>query len=114
MKPTMQAHPAAAIFPMMHGDERQRRADDIKQNGQHENVVLTKEGLILDGRNRAAACELAEVPLKTTVWECVPGEEIQFVLSRNVHRRHLSESQRAMAAALAAPIVKSIDLGGKN
>ena len=114
MKPTMKAHPAAAIFPLMQEDELQRLADDIKQNGQHEDVVLTREGLILDGRNRAAACELAEVPLKTTVWEGVPGEELQFVLSRNVHRRHLNESQRAMAAALAAPMAKSIDLGGEK
>ena len=114
MKPTMKAHPAAAIFPMMQEDELQRLADDIKQNGQHEVIVLTKDGLILDGRNRAAACALAEVPLETIVWEGVPGEELQFVLSKNSHRRHLSESQRALAAALAAPMVKSLDLGGKK
>jgi hypothetical protein len=102
MTATRQAHPAAKIFPMMQENELQRLADDIKDNGQREKIVLTKEGLILDGRNRAAACKLAGKVPKTGKWGGKPGTELEFVLSRNIHRRHLDESQRAMAAALAA------------
>jgi protein gp37 len=106
-------HPAAAIFAKMSEEELRRLADDIRENGQREPIVLTQEGMILDGRNRAAACEWAGlVPLETTVWDGVPGEELQFVLSRNIHRRHLNESQRAMAAALAREMVNGIRRGG--
>jgi hypothetical protein len=114
MKPTMQAHRAAAIFPIMQEDELQRLADDIKQNGQREKIVVTKDGQILDGRNRAAACALAGIAVEQEEWDGKPGDEFEFVFSRNITRRHLNESQRALAAALAAPMVKDkgIHLGG--
>ena len=114
MTKTRQAHPAAQIFPMMQKDELQRLADDIKQYGQREKVLVTKDDMILDGRNRAAACKLVGKVLRTEKWPGKPGTELEVVLSRNIHRRHLDESQRAMAAALAAPMVKGLDLGGEK
>jgi hypothetical protein len=116
MKYTRKAHKAAEIFPMMQRDELDRLADDIKQNEQRENIVVTKDGLILDGRNRAAACELAGIEVKEDVWDGEPGHEFEFVFSKNITRRHLNESQRALAAALAAPMVKGkgILLSGKK
>lgn len=113
MKPTNQVHPAAEIFPRMTNQELQLLADDIKQNGLREPIVLTG-GMILDGRNRAAACALADIEPDTTEWPGEPGTEIDFVLSRNIHRRHMSESQRALAAALAAPLMKGLGLGGEK
>jgi hypothetical protein len=72
------------------------------------------DGYVFRPVNRAAACLLADIEPETTEWPGESGTEIDFVLSRNIHRRQMSESQRAMAAALAAPIVKSIDLGGNK
>src|SRR5690348_4349952 len=92
-------HPAATMFPMMHGPELGLLVQDIEENGLREAIVL-HEGLILDGRNRMRACELAQVPPRFVEWDGV-GSPIAFVLSRNLHRRHLNESQRSIIAARA-------------
>ena len=55
------------------------------------------EELLLDGRSRVAACELAGVKPKYVSYE--GNDPVGFVMSQNVHRRHLNESQLAMVAA---------------
>jgi site-specific DNA-methyltransferase (adenine-specific) len=95
-------HPMAEIFPMMDGPELDRLAADIKAHGLREPVWVDGQGRILDGRNRARACRLAGVPLESRVYE--NDDALAFVVSRNLHRRHLGESQRAMIAARLANI----------
>ena len=56
-------HPLADIFPMMEEKDLKALADDIKANGQRESGLLY-EGKILDGRNRYAACLLADVEME--------------------------------------------------
>jgi hypothetical protein len=53
---TIQPHPFAAAFPMMHGTEYAEFACDIKTNGLHEPICLLS-GMILDGRHRYRACK---------------------------------------------------------
>nr|WP_246301866.1 MT-A70 family methyltransferase [Rhizobium rhizolycopersici] len=89
-------HPLAALFPMLSDDEVRRLSDDIATRGQEEPVWLL-DGKILDGRNRAAACALLGIDAWTKEYE--GNDPLGFVLSLNLHRRHLSESQRAMVAA---------------
>ena len=96
--------PAATLFPMMHGEELGLLVEDIAKNGLREPIVLY-QGLILDGRNRLQACELAKVKPRFVEWDGV-GSTIAFVLSRNLHRRHLSESQRSVVAARAKEMFK--------
>lgn len=98
-------HPAATMFPMMHGPELGLLVQDIEEHGLREAIVL-HEGLILDGRNRFRACELAQVPPRFVEWDGI-GSPIAFVLSRNLHRRHLNESQRAIIAARAKVMFES-------
>ena len=94
----MIAHPAAEIFPMLADTELRALADDIKTHGQRDPIVLL-DGAILDGRNRLRACELAGVdPIFVDGYDGSITPE-QFVISKNLHRRHLSESQRALVAA---------------
>lgn len=93
------AHPLAEIFPMLPEAEIAELADDIVTYGQRVPIVLL-DGMVLDGRNRLAACRFADVE---PVFEDYDGDDpLGFVLSHNLHRRHLTESQRAMVAAKLA------------
>ena len=94
-----QSHPLAELFPMFGTQELKDLAADIKENGV-EVPALIFEGKILDGRNRAAACEIAGVKLPTVEYK--GKDPLGHVLSLNLHRRHLTTSQRAMIAAKLA------------
>ena len=93
---TYPVHPAAELFPKMDAEALQALADDIREHGQREPVILY-HGAVLDGRNRLRACELAGVePRFVTVESDEVGDPIQFVLSLNRHRRHLTPAQVAV------------------
>jgi N6-adenosine-specific RNA methylase IME4 len=92
------AHPVADIFPMMSDAEIADLADDIKVNGQRNAIWLHRDGRIIDGRNRWRACESAGVEPATRVYSGAEDSLVAFVVSLNLKRRHLNESQRAMVA----------------
>ena len=95
-----QTHPAANLFPLIEGFDFDRLVSDISARGQIEPITLMPDGAILDGRNRWRACEaLGKLPI-TRVYE--GSDPLSFVISLNLHRRHLNESQRAMVAAKLA------------
>lgn len=98
-------HPLAELFPLMDGDEFAALIADIKANGLREPIVL-HDGKILDGRNRYRACVQAGVRPTLQEWN-QEGSAQAFVISKNLHRRHLSESQRAMIAARLVTTDKS-------
>jgi hypothetical protein len=70
--------------------------EDIKARGQQEPITIY-EGKILDGRNRYDACVELHLGIKTKLYE--GDDPIGFVLSANLQRRHLNESQRAIVGA---------------
>jgi phage N-6-adenine-methyltransferase len=92
-------HPLADIFPLMSGDEFVSLKEDIKANGLIE-PIWTLDGLLLDGRNRFKACQ--EVGVQPIFREYQGENPTAFVISLNLKRRHLNESQRAMVAAKLA------------
>lgn len=116
-------HPLANIFPLIEGAEFDELVADMRAHGfrQGEEIVLF-EGQILDGRNRYRAAIAAgifpEDADPKTRWEfmefstdgvdgCFTEVEITagplaYVISKNLHRRHLNESQRAYVAAQLA------------
>jgi hypothetical protein len=97
---TYSVHPAASLFPMMTNEEFQGLKHDIASFGQREPIIVWQDQL-LDGRNRLRACE--ELGWQPNIIELDRGiEPWNFVISHNLHRRHLSESQRAMVAAKLA------------
>jgi N6-adenosine-specific RNA methylase IME4 len=106
----MKAHPIADLLPLLAGEEFRALVASIAANGLREPITLTPDGLILDGRNRYAACLAAEVEPRTVVYD---GDPLTFVIDENVRRRHLNESQRAMFAARLADMPKGTrtDLG---
>lgn len=94
---TGEIHPLASDYPMVGADELADLADSIKQQGQLDPITLTPDGVLLDGRNRLAACEMAGVPPKFEVYD---GDPIAFIVGKNATRRQLSSGQRAMAIAI--------------
>lgn len=94
-------HAYANLFPMLGDAELATLAKDIKENGQQDPIVLL-DGEILDGRNRQRACEIAEV---APMYVNFDGDDpLAFVVSHNLHRRHLTESQRGMVAGKLAQL----------
>lgn len=102
----LQAHPLAELFPMMDDESFKEFAKDIETTGQREPIVL-HEGKILDGRNRFKACTAIGVNPKFE--EYSGTDPLGFVISLNLRRRHLTESQRAMVAAKLANVPRGGD-----
>lgn len=102
MTTTYEFHPVADLFPMMPADEAEILGLDIAMNGLHEPILLAVDPAdniekIADGRNRYNACAKAGVEPHYRRWNG-EGSLVDIVVSLNLKRRHLSESQRAMVA----------------
>lgn len=98
MTTTLTLHPLCELFPRITGGEFDALVADIAANGLREAITLF-EGQILDGGNRYAACLAAGVEPTFREFE---GDSItQFVLSANLHRRHLSPGQHAAIVSSA-------------
>lgn len=107
---TYPIHPAAKIFPTYSATDLRELADSIKSEGLQQPIVLL-DGAVLDGINRLAACELAEVQPRFI--DALPSvDPIAYVIAANLRRRHLDESQRAIVAARISAYRK--DLEGKS
>lgn len=98
-------HELANLFPLMEGVELEALGDDIKKNGLKESIWKFEE-TILDGRNRLRACEAAGITIPTDMIRefdpAVDGDPLTWVISKNLKRRHLNESQRAWVASRIA------------
>lgn len=91
-------HPYADKFPMLPQAELEELAQSIRESGLRQPIVVTVDGLILDGRNRFQACRMAGVEPESVVYE---GNDLaEYVLDANITRRNMTTGQRAMATAL--------------
>lgn len=94
-----QFHPLADLFPLIEGTEFDELVKSIRDHGLRDAITLC-DGTILDGRNRYRACKVAGVEPR---FEEFTGTDIHaFVADKNLHRRNLSASQRALVAARMA------------
>lgn len=96
-------HQIAEIFPRMSDTEFASLTADIKANGLLEPVWIY-ENKVIDGRHRFLACRDLGITPKTRNYE--GSDPVGFVVSLNLKRRHLSESQRALVAANIANLEK--------
>lgn len=119
----MKAHKFAKYFPPMNEAEFGELVEDIRENGLIE-PITTLEGKILDGVHRFKACKLAKVKPRYVKW--TDSNPLKWVMSKNLHRRHLEKGQRVMVlidAGLVDPstgkgrpekIHESVDLSAKE
>ena len=93
---TYQLHPLCTLFPRIEGAEFKALCADIRANGLRESIVL-HDGMILDGGNRYRACIDSGTAPQFVQFD--GADIVAFVLSANLHRRHLSAGQHAAIVA---------------
>ena len=91
----LEFHEVSNIFPLMQGKEFDNLVDDIRTNGLREPIV-TYRGKVLDGRNRLMACQRLGIGYESREYD--GDDPLSFVVSINLHRRHLTQSQLACVA----------------
>jgi hypothetical protein len=100
--PSRQFHPIAQAFPssldeaVWHAMQR-----DIETHGLRE-PITSYQGQVLDGRIRLRICENLNIAPQFKEFKGTWEEAIAFVWAKNGLRRHLSKSQRALAAVRLA------------
>lgn len=101
-------HKLCELLPDIKGKQFDEMVDDILDRGQVDPIDVY-EGEVIDGKNRQRACEAAGVSPQYVEWVppegCETDEDVQnaigeFIYSRNFLRRHQSETDRAMYAAV--------------
>ena len=90
----VQPHPLAELFPLMVGSDYVELKADITAKGLRQPIILL-DGMILDGRNRYHA--YVETGVQPNFRDYQGDDPAGFVASANLHRRHLSTSQRALS-----------------
>jgi len=102
-------HPLCTLFPQLTGAEFDALKTDIATNGQREPITV-HEGLVLDGGNRYRAC--IEAGIEPVLREFAGADPVAFVLSANLHRRHLTPGQQAAIVASAQDWTRAQANGG--
>lgn len=88
-------HKLANVFPPMSSADFKALKADIEQHGQREPIWLL-DGAVIDGRHRLRACTELGIEPRTRDYE--GDDPLAFIVSLNLHRRHLSASQLAFVA----------------
>ena len=102
--PALSLHDLCKIMPLHTKEEFEELKEDIRKN-KLQVPIMTYESKILDGRGRYNACvELAKEGRETNfkIQPYTGPDPRRYVVSANVKRRHLNESQRALIAAQLA------------
>jgi hypothetical protein len=119
----LKIHPAADLFPLMSEAELRELGEDIKKNGLLSPIIIDGDEELVDGRNRLDAIAMLgmefefirakrgwrkgkiigiesydfDTPLSGAVWTMFDDFETNpydFVISANLHRRHLTADQK--------------------
>lgn len=102
-------HPLCTLFPRLSGADFEALKNDIRDNGLREPIII-HDGMILDGGNRYRAC--LEIGVDPGVMKFGGGNLVSYVISANLHRRHLTPGQQAAIVASAQDWAKAQGYGG--
>ena len=97
-------HDVANLFPLLQGEDYEQLKADVAEHGLIEPIWL-HDGKIVDGRNRYRACVDTGTEPRYRTWNG-QGSLVSFVVSLNLHRRHLSSGQRAALAVEILPMLE--------
>ena len=102
--PKLQRHPLSEVW----GDMPAREFDDLVEDVRLHEVqhpIVVDDDRVLDGWHRYKAAEKAGVVLPPP--DLFAGDDpVEFVISRNAHRRHLTAEQRAVAILAVYKVAK--------
>ena len=93
---------------------------NIKRNRLKTIITVDKEGVLLDGRNRLEALERAGVEPRHWHTGIYRGDLVAYILSANIHRRHLTKAEKAEAIVRAIkawetpPQLQAVSKGGRG
>ncbi|MGH3403219.1 MAG: ParB/RepB/Spo0J family partition protein [Streptosporangiaceae bacterium] len=103
----LRPHEAADLFPLLTGAPFNKLVQDIRDHGQQEPIVVEQgTSIILDGRNRYRACK--EAGIEPRIIKLVPPHgAVAYIVSANLHRRHLTSAQRKQLALDLLPMYQA-------
>lgn len=91
-------HEYCSLFPVASDADANMLIDDIRGHGLLDAITLYQDK-ILDGRNRYTACRILNIEPRFVQFGGDDEAALEYVISKNLARRHLNESQRAMVGA---------------
>lgn len=99
----------AMLFPLMEGAPYEQMKADVAERGFTDPGTVVG-GKLLDGRNRQRIALDLGIPFPVVQYD---GDDsamgkLQFVISKNLHRRHLNAGQRAGLAARSTALVEKL------
>ena len=106
-------HPAAAVFPLIDGDEFDGLVDSIIRNGIQHPIVVRSCGdfeELIDGRNRVRAAEAAReqghaVKIPVVKWKDDGRNVAEWIWETNAMRRQMNDDGIATASAAIWPLI---------
>ena len=98
MDRTMERHPLSALWGDLPRDEVMAMRKSVQDHGFVDRVIWTLDGAVLDGWHRYTIANLLNLDLDVREYD---GDPVKWVISRNLHRRHLTELQRVSCANAA-------------
>jgi len=101
----LKVHPACALFPEMTPDDYGKLRDDIKARGLIDPITV-HAGYIVDGRHRHRACEELGIETRMVPW-VDDGDLVGWVVAKNLHRRHLTVSQKGITGVEIAKMYEA-------
>ncbi len=91
---TIPFHKFCEIFPPMSKEEFISLKQSIKEKGQQDPIVLWKNQIV-DGKHRYLACKELSIQIKCLEYEGEEKDLLDYVIAKNLERRHLTASQKA-------------------